>query len=78
MNLPYAQAAEQNKAAILQAIRPYLRGKVLEIGSGTGQHAVYFASLLPELYRCAIDLKWSQRCNITWRSRVRWRWMAAV
>ncbi|HUV20891.1 MAG TPA: DUF938 domain-containing protein [Gammaproteobacteria bacterium] len=57
MNLPYAQAAEQNKAAILQAIRPYLRGKVLEIGSGTGQHAVYFASLLPEVYWQTSDLE---------------------
>jgi SAM-dependent methyltransferase len=57
MNLPFAQAAEQNKAVILQAIRPYLRGKVLEIGSGTGQHAVYFASLLPELYWQTSDLE---------------------
>jgi SAM-dependent methyltransferase len=57
MNRPFAQAAEQNKAVILQAIRPYLRGKVLEIGSGTGQHAVYFASLLPNLYWQTSDLE---------------------
>jgi SAM-dependent methyltransferase len=55
--LPFAQAAEQNKDVILQAIRPYLRGRVLEIGSGTGQHAVYFASLLPELNWQTSDLE---------------------
>jgi len=55
--LPFARAAEQNKDVILQAIRPYLRGRVLEIGSGTGQHAVYFASLLPELNWQTSDLE---------------------
>ncbi len=49
MSLPFAQAADQNKEVILQAVRPYLHGRVLEIGSGTGQHAVYFAQQLPEL-----------------------------
>ena len=29
---------------------------VLEIGSGTGQHAVYFASQLPHLYWQTSDL----------------------
>lgn len=57
MNLPFAGAAEQNKAVILQAIRSYLRGKVLEIGSGTGQHAVYFAGLLPKLHWQTSDLE---------------------
>jgi cyclopropane fatty-acyl-phospholipid synthase-like methyltransferase len=49
MSLPFAQAADQNKEVILQAVRPYLHGRVLEIGSGTGQHAVHFAQQLPEL-----------------------------
>jgi SAM-dependent methyltransferase len=57
MNLPFAGAAEENKVVILQAIRPYLRGKVLEIGSGTGQHAVYFAAELPELHWQTSDLE---------------------
>ena len=57
MNLPFAEAAQQNREVILQAIRPYLRGRVLEIGSGTGQHAVYFASLLPELHWQTSDLE---------------------
>ena len=49
MNLPFAAAADQNKVVILEALVPYLRGRVLEIGSGTGQHAVHFAAALPEL-----------------------------
>ena len=49
MSLPFAQSADQNKQVILQTVRPYFHGRVLEIGSGTGQHAVYFAQQLPEL-----------------------------
>ena len=48
---PFSQASENNKAAIAEGLDPYLRGvsEVLEIGSGTGQHAVYFAQRFPEL-----------------------------
>lgn len=49
MNRPFASACEENKEVILAAIKPYLRGEVLEIGSGTGQHAVYFAAEIPDL-----------------------------
>jgi len=49
INCPYAESAEQNKFVIFDAINSYLQGEVLEIASGTGQHAVYFASQLPEL-----------------------------
>jgi cyclopropane fatty-acyl-phospholipid synthase-like methyltransferase len=56
VNLPFAQAAEQNRQVILDAIRPYLQGRVLEIGSGTGQHAVYFAAQLPQLCWQTSDL----------------------
>ena len=49
--LPYSQACENNKGPILDKLRPYLAKtkQVLEIGSGTGQHAVYFAHHLPHL-----------------------------
>ena len=57
MNLPFAESAEQNKTVILQAIRPYLQGKVLEIASGTGQHAVYCAAEMPELIWQTSDLE---------------------
>ncbi len=56
MNLPYAESAEQNKAVIFDAIRPYLKGEVLEVGSGTGQHAVFCASQLPGLRWQTSDL----------------------
>jgi cyclopropane fatty-acyl-phospholipid synthase-like methyltransferase len=56
-NRPFAQSADENKRVILDAIRPYLRGRVLEIGSGTGQHAVYFASQVPGLLWQTSDLE---------------------
>ncbi len=56
MNKPFAEAAEQNKAVIFDAIKAYLRGEVLEIGSGTGQHAVFFAAQIPDLVWQPSDL----------------------
>jgi len=43
--LPFSEACERNKAPILEALLQELpaQGRVLEIGSGTGQHLVYFA-----------------------------------
>ena len=48
---PYSEACERNKDPILAVLRVAFadRAKVLEIGSGTGQHAVHFASRLPHL-----------------------------
>lgn len=45
---PYAEATARNSEAILGAIREEFRGleSILEIGSGTGQHAVYFCQSL--------------------------------
>lgn len=49
--LPFAEACERNKQPILDVLRQVLpgSGKVLEIGSGTGQHVVHFARALPDL-----------------------------
>jgi SAM-dependent methyltransferase len=48
---PDAPATRANRDSILGAIRQEFRGcgKVLEIGSGTGQHAVYFAAAMSEV-----------------------------
>ena len=47
---PDAPAVRRNRAAILEVLRDELSAarSVLEIGSGTGQHAIYFAEALPE------------------------------
>jgi len=46
-----AESCERNKGPILEVLRRELASarSVLEIGSGTGQHAVYFAAQLPQL-----------------------------
>jgi cyclopropane fatty-acyl-phospholipid synthase-like methyltransferase len=51
MTKPYSAACEKNSDAILNDLtRLLIKTKsVLEIGSGTGQHAVYFASHLKHL-----------------------------
>lgn len=50
--LPFSEACERNKGPILEVLQRWLgqrRGVVLEIGAGTGQHAVHFARHLPQL-----------------------------
>ena len=51
MDKPFAEACERNRAPILEVLRGAFAecASVLEIGSGTGQHAVYFAAALPHL-----------------------------
>jgi len=48
---PYAPSCDKNREPILAVLRERLaeRTSLLEIGSGTGQHAVYFAPALPQL-----------------------------
>ena len=48
---PYSAACERNREPILGVLRDHFadRKQVLEIGSGTGQHAVHFAAALPSL-----------------------------
>jgi len=51
MNKPFAESCAQNQQVILDVLKTLLTesGTVLEIGSGTGQHAVFFTENLPHL-----------------------------
>ncbi|MGB0220417.1 MAG: DUF938 domain-containing protein [Sinimarinibacterium flocculans] len=48
---PHSPSSERNREPILAVLRRHFadRRRVLEIGSGTGQHAVHFAAALPHL-----------------------------
>lgn len=54
---PFSQACENNKLPILEILDDVFAPskKVLEIGSGTGQHAAYFAANMPWLQWQATD-----------------------
>jgi len=52
MNKPFSAACERNRDAILAVLQQVVTHKderLLEIGAGTGQHAVYFAAQFPWL-----------------------------
>lgn len=55
---PYSEACERNREPILAVLKRVFAGsrKVLEIGSGTGQHAAYFSAALPQLRWQASDV----------------------
>jgi SAM-dependent methyltransferase len=55
---PFAEYAARNTRPILEVLQRELREsrEVLEIGSGTGQHAVAFASAMPQLAWQTSDL----------------------
>jgi cyclopropane fatty-acyl-phospholipid synthase-like methyltransferase len=56
MDLPYSEACERNKAPILAELQQRWgpTRRVFEIGSGTGQHAVFFAQAMPH---------WTWQCS---------------
>jgi SAM-dependent methyltransferase len=55
---PFSEASERNRDPILAVLKRVLAksSKVLEIGSGTGQHAAYFSSALTHLTWQASDV----------------------
>ncbi|WP_413190090.1 DUF938 domain-containing protein [Psychrobacter sp. AT9] len=68
--LPFSQACENNKKPILEVLESKLQGfnHVLEIGSGTGQHSVYFAPNLPYLKWQTSDVISNHRHIHAWHS----------
>ena len=69
-----APAAARNREPILRVLRDILprSALVLEIASGTGEHAVWFSSALPELTWQPTDLDPEALSSIAaWRDRTR-------
>ena len=65
-----APATERNREAILSVLQNYLpnQGTVLEIASGTGQHAVFFAQQLTPRFWLPTDLDPTNIASIAaWR-----------
>ncbi len=65
---PFSAACERNKEPILAILREMLADKtrVLEIGSGTGQHAVHFARYLPHMLWQTSDLPGNHPGILAW------------
>lgn len=72
---PYSPACDQNRDVILAVLKPLLADvkTVLEVGTGTAQHAVYFSEKLPHLtwqcsdqqdYHSGIQ-QWLDEANLT-------------
>ena len=72
---PFSQACENNKGPILEVLKTVFNKteSVLEIGSGTGQHSVFFAEQLPHLQWYTSDRRinheginlWLKEANLT-------------
>ena len=64
----YSEACEQNRLPILNILKNEFSGahSVLEIGSGTGQHAVYFSRHLPHLQWQPSDLHEHHASILAW------------
>lgn len=63
----FAESAERNKGPILEVLKRVLpcEGLVLEIASGTGQHAVHFAAALPRVAWQPSDVDASLRDSVS-------------
>src|SRR5262245_1680777 len=67
----YASATQRNRAPILDVLKRILpaSGSLLEIASGTGEHAVWFAQQLPGFVHQPSDPSPEHRASIrAWRS----------
>jgi cyclopropane fatty-acyl-phospholipid synthase-like methyltransferase len=64
----HAPSVDRNKAPILEVLKQYITGKgrLLEIGSGTGQHAVYFADFFNDLEWVTSDIKENHNAIKEW------------
>ncbi|WP_273049065.1 DUF938 domain-containing protein [Pseudoalteromonas sp.] len=72
MTKPFSQACENNKTPILEVLTKVLNKtkRLLEVGSGTGQHSVFFAEQLPHLQWQASDREVNHEGINLWHSEV--------
>ena len=68
MHKPFSQSCENNKQPILEVLERVLADtqKLLEIGSGTGQHAVYLAPHLTHLQWQTSDMPNNHNGILAW------------
>ena len=71
MSIPFSQACENNKQAILDVLKGVFQStdNVLEVGSGTGQHAVFMAPKLPHITWQTSDLIVNHSAINSWLAR---------
>jgi len=69
MHKQFSAACERNSAPICALLQHILKSSahVLEIGSGTGQHAVYFGAAMPHLVWHSSDLLQNHLSIIAWQ-----------
>ncbi len=74
MNKPFSQACENNKQPILTILTKVFSNTkhVLEIGSGTGQHALFFSQHLPHLTWQTSDLSTNHQGINLWLDDASW------
>jgi cyclopropane fatty-acyl-phospholipid synthase-like methyltransferase len=74
MNKPYSQACENNKQPILDVLTEVFSESkhVLEIGSGTGQHAFFFSQHLSHLTWQTSDLTANHQGINAWLDEASW------
>lgn len=73
MHKQFSAACERNSAPICALLQQILKNSahVLEIGSGTGQHAVYFGAAMPHLVWHSSDLPQNHPSIIAWQQEAR-------
>lgn len=71
MTMRFSQACENNKQPILQQLKLHFAPvtKVLEIGSGTGQHGVFFAPQLSHLNWQTSDMPDNHTGILAWQEQ---------